>query len=405
MRASVVHSICPGGREYTKQFAPSRAHLVDLEEKPQKCVCCDENMHLLLCTGGTKPPCEAKATAKRIQRCQNLADLEVGLDTMLQDDNEAEFVEDTEEDEELVSVPSSLCSSSSGVCHYAHPSCLETLQKYEWKTCPRCDNAKKALRSKGGESGAKLYCKDILGGFGATAKLDAMVDFVKKIPASDKCLVLSFFKEGILYHDLGVQYARFDGDVSQDRKLAELERFKRNSKCKVLLATVQSGGIGLNIVEANHICFLDRWYNPFVHEQAEVCSSVMRGIFIAQLTNLTVFCLLVQDRCHRIKQKKEVNVVYIDCGATIDQVIKMINEKKKQNSSILLGDLEVGSQQNLSYQELAGKVTSMIEATSSFRNAWLMGDSGRRNEPIPAVPELLLDRAVADESLSADELE
>ena len=45
--------------------------------------------------------------------------------------------------------------------------------------------------------------------------------------------------------------------------------FKESSTCNVLLATVQSSGTGLNIVEANHVGFIDRWFNPCVHEQAE----------------------------------------------------------------------------------------------------------------------------------------
>jgi SNF2 family DNA or RNA helicase len=114
-------------------------------------------------------------------------------------------------------------------------------------------------------------------------------------------LILSFFKggldllEGILVEDMRVDCARFDGDLDRKTSLAELERFKTDPNCRVLLATVQSGGVGLNITAANHVAFLDRWYNPFVHQQAE-------------------------DRCHRIGQTKPVHVTYFDCAATIDEV-------------------------------------------------------------------------------------
>jgi SNF2 family DNA or RNA helicase len=62
-----------------------------------------------------------------------------------------------------------------------------------------------------------------------------------------------------------------------------------------LLVSVQSGGVGLNIVEANHVAFLDRWFNPCVHAQAE-------------------------DRCHRLKQRKKVNVKYFDVNMSVDEV-------------------------------------------------------------------------------------
>jgi hypothetical protein len=34
--------------------------------------------------------------------------------------------------------------------------------------------------------------------------------------------------------------------------------------------SVSTGGTGLNVTEANHILFLDRWFNPCVHDQAMV---------------------------------------------------------------------------------------------------------------------------------------
>ena len=37
---------------------------------------------------------------------------------------------------------------------------------------------------------------------------------------------------------------------------------------QVLLATIHSGGVGLNIAAANHVIFSDRWFNPQTMEQA-----------------------------------------------------------------------------------------------------------------------------------------
>ena len=56
-----------------------------------------------------------------------------------------------------------------------------------------------------------------------------------------------------------------------------------------------SGGTGLNIIEANHAAFVDRWFNPFVHEQAE-------------------------DRMYRIGQLKDVNITYFDTEVSSDIV-------------------------------------------------------------------------------------
>jgi len=45
--------------------------------------------------------------------------------------------------------------------------------------------------------------------------------------------------------------------------------------------SIGTGGVGLNIVSANRVVFLDVWWNPFVHEQCE-------------------------DRTYRIGQQKQV---------------------------------------------------------------------------------------------------
>ena len=103
-----------------------------------------------------------------------------------------------------------------------------------------------------------LYCKDIHGGFKPSAKMESILtDLTEKIPKEDKVLILSFFKgsldliEGVLYHELGMDYARFDGDLSPEERQKELDRFRQNASCRVLLASVQTGGTGLNIVEVN----------------------------------------------------------------------------------------------------------------------------------------------------------
>lgn len=82
---------------------------------------------------------------------------------------------------------------------------------------------------------------------------------------TEKTIIFSFFKgcldlfEGILTYDMGINCARFDGDVSSKIRQADLDRFRTDPSCRVLLMTVNSGGTGLNITEANNICFLERY--------------------------------------------------------------------------------------------------------------------------------------------------
>ena len=51
----------------------------------------------------------------------------------------------------------------------------------------------------------------------------------------------------------GIECARFDGDVPPEERSKELANFKSSKTCRILLASVQSSSVGLNIVEANHV--------------------------------------------------------------------------------------------------------------------------------------------------------
>jgi len=38
---------------------------------------------------------------------------------------------------------------------------------------------------------------------------------------------------------------------------------------KAMFLSLKVGSEGLNLVMANHVIFLEPWWNPFVHEQAQ----------------------------------------------------------------------------------------------------------------------------------------
>eukprot|EP00957_Ditylum_brightwellii_P025857 1956434-Ditylum_brightwellii.AAC.1 len=98
-----------------------------------------------------------------------------------------------------------------------------------------------------------IYCQGVVegleSGFKGSAKIESIVsDLKKNIILGDKLILLSFFKgsldllEGICVHDLGIPCARFDGDIGPRERQQELNRFKQDPLCRVLLMTVQTGG-------------------------------------------------------------------------------------------------------------------------------------------------------------------
>ena len=43
---------------------------------------------------------------------------------------------------------------------------------------------------------------------------------------------------------------------------------KHDNDCSVFLASLKAGGVGLNLTEADHVFFVDPWWNPAVEDQA-----------------------------------------------------------------------------------------------------------------------------------------
>ncbi|EGR28958.1 snf2 family, putative [Ichthyophthirius multifiliis] len=116
----------------------------------------------------------------------------------------------------------------------------------------------------------------------------------------------------ILDHQLytkKIPYERLDGTI----KISEKERISRkfennennNNQTTVLLASIKTASLGLNLVAANNVILCDPWWNPSVEDQAI-------------------------ERVHRIGQKKEVFVWRIICENTIEEKVIELHDKKKQ---------------------------------------------------------------------------
>ena len=183
--------------------------------------------------------------------------------------------------------------------------------------------------------------------------------WVKDMRATDRGIIFSFFKsgldliEGALSHEFNMKgIYRFDGDVNGPARTDTLDTFKSDPDGRVLLATVASGGTGLNITEANHVLFLDRWFNPFVHDQA-LC------------------------RVHRIGQTKPVTITYLDAHGTVDEVMKFINDGKTNNADVILAE-DVSIAGGGVVRRLDTKILPERSATSSAscrlggRSVWRM---------------------------------
>ncbi|MGX9295022.1 DEAD/DEAH box helicase [Tsukamurella paurometabola] len=108
---------------------------------------------------------------------------------------------------------------------------------------------------------------------------------------------------------LGADVPVLDGGVPRAERDALVARFQSGDGAPTLVATVQSGGTGLNLTAANHVIHVDRWWNPAVENQAT-------------------------DRAFRIGQTRAVQVRKFVCAGTLEERIDGVIAAKKELSSM-----------------------------------------------------------------------
>ncbi|XP_015904649.1 transcription termination factor 2 [Parasteatoda tepidariorum] len=120
-----------------------------------------------------------------------------------------------------------------------------------------------------------------------------------------KLVELHLKKKNKIYHMIA-------GNTKSEERQKMSEDFNFNSDSpKILLLSLKAGGVGLNLVGANHLFLLDLHWNPALEMQA---------------------C----DRIHRVGQKNEVFIHKFVCKNTIEEkILTLQNTKSNMASSAL----------------------------------------------------------------------
>lgn len=154
-----------------------------------------------------------------------------------------------------------------------------------------------------------------------SAKMDRMVELVEEITSvGQKAIVYSQWETmtEIARKKLS-EYcpAYITGSVKSEDRMSEVERFQKDSNCKVIIGTIGAMGTGLTLTAASNVIFLDDPWNRAIKDQAE-------------------------DRAHRIGTKGTVRIITLICKNTIDERILNLVERKGRMADMLIdGKFEV----------------------------------------------------------------
>lgn len=141
-----------------------------------------------------------------------------------------------------------------------------------------------------------------------SVKLEALLDMLDGLLADGRrILVFSQFSEmlALIERELserGVSYRLLTGDTPAAQRSVIVDEFQ-SGEVPLFLATLKSGGVGLNLTAADTVIHYDPWWNPAVETQAT-------------------------DRAYRIGQDKPVFDYRLICAGTVEEKIMAMKGRK-----------------------------------------------------------------------------
>ena len=146
----------------------------------------------------------------------------------------------------------------------------------------------------------------------SSAKLKFLFETLEKIKDKSEKALISIENKNLQKKIKGICSVRWNlavnvinGDMSGDNRKKTVDKFSNLEGFNIMIISPRAGGVGLNIVSANHMIHLERWWNPAVEDQ---CT----------------------DRIFRIGQNKPVFIYY---------PLAVHPEYKEESFDIILNDL------------------------------------------------------------------
>lgn len=112
-----------------------------------------------------------------------------------------------------------------------------------------------------------------------------------------------------------IPFFSLHGKVSRKDREVALQNFHDHKGGGVMLMTLKTGGVGLNLTKASYVFHLEPWWNPAVENQAT-------------------------DRTHRIGQTKPVQVYRYIMSESVEEKIEILKSRKSSQFNALFSEDE-----------------------------------------------------------------
>ncbi len=156
----------------------------------------------------------------------------------------------------------------------------------------------------------------------SSSKLDRIVDIIGAIHRNgEKAVVFSHLLRPLELLEARLARQRpalrsitLEGSLGADERARVVAEFKSNEGIVALLCSAKVGGEGLTLTEANHVIFINEWWNPSANAQA-------------------------RDRVVRLGQERRVHVHRFRCSDTVEELLDDILDRKEETFSSIVDAL------------------------------------------------------------------
>ncbi|KAL8865939.1 MAG: hypothetical protein Q9174_006598 [Haloplaca sp. 1 TL-2023] len=130
-----------------------------------------------------------------------------------------------------------------------------------------------------------------------------------------------------MFKKRGWSYLKYTGRMSQAHRVKALEDFTNEAECKILIASLKAGGVGLNLTMASKVICVDLWWNSSVEQQGSlsISPSTENPRKGASANTREAFC-----RVFRIGQESETFISRFVVRNTVDERIQAMQERKQK---------------------------------------------------------------------------
>ncbi|WP_374028970.1 DEAD/DEAH box helicase [Bdellovibrio bacteriovorus] len=152
-------------------------------------------------------------------------------------------------------------------------------------------------------------------------KIEALMDSLQEIIESgESALVFTQFIQTLeraenLLRAAGIPVFTLHGGVPTKQRQKLLREFDEQGGGAVMIMTLKTGGVGLNLTKASYVFHLEPWWNPSVENQAT-------------------------DRAHRLGQKKAVQVFRYIMHESLEEKMELLKLRKSQKFQSLFANAE-----------------------------------------------------------------